>query len=168
MERRNMTYPMYAVLDDIRISCNSEKDRDYLIKLTSQWIPVLSPSLKLSIQTFPVVAYGFPTSFDPSCDSQDITSLLDWNINIIPHPFVLQGTEFISRKSYEDFKAQNKKYSSLIFYFTDHEAATDRSAMMGASARQPNSFADHHTAIIAIILAILHTTVAPTVPAVNV
>ncbi|KIJ27633.1 hypothetical protein M422DRAFT_271177 [Sphaerobolus stellatus SS14] len=71
---------------DIRLSCRNEEDRDLLIKHTSKWIAKLSTSLKLSLATFPVVAHGFPTSFDPSHDSPETANFLYWNEDIIPHP----------------------------------------------------------------------------------
>ncbi|KIJ57371.1 hypothetical protein M422DRAFT_108922, partial [Sphaerobolus stellatus SS14] len=108
---------------DIRLSCRNEEDRDFLIKHASKWITKLSTSLKLSISTFPVVVHGFPTSFDPSRDSSETVNFLYWNEDIISHPSQLQGAEFISRKTREELKAQNKKESSLVLYFTDRETA---------------------------------------------
>ncbi|KIJ38711.1 hypothetical protein M422DRAFT_258581, partial [Sphaerobolus stellatus SS14] len=108
---------------DIRLSCRNEEDRDLLIKHASRWIAKLSTSLKLSLATFPVMVHEFPTSFDPSRDSPETANFLYWNEDIIPHLSQLQGAEFISRKTREELKAQNKKESSLVLYFTDHETA---------------------------------------------
>ncbi|KIJ24613.1 hypothetical protein M422DRAFT_113874, partial [Sphaerobolus stellatus SS14] len=75
------------------------------------------------LATFPVMVHEFPTSFDPSGDSPETANFLYWNEDIIPYPSQLQGAEFISHKTREELKAQNKKESSLVLYFTDHETA---------------------------------------------
>ena len=109
---------------NIWLQCATEADRDFLIQNTSKWIPTFSPRLKLSIPTYPVIIHGFPTEFDPSRDSEDISNLLDCNSDLILHPSALQHAEFISRRSLDTIRA-TKTHSSLILYFTDLDIANN-------------------------------------------
>ncbi|KIJ39527.1 hypothetical protein M422DRAFT_174996 [Sphaerobolus stellatus SS14] len=103
---------------DIWLQCATEEDRDFLIKNAPTWLPEFSPGLRLSIPTYPVVIHGFPTEFDPSRDSDDISNLLKCNEDIISHPSSLQHAEFISCKNPENIQS-TKTHSSLILYLTD-------------------------------------------------
>ncbi|KIJ33391.1 hypothetical protein M422DRAFT_264655 [Sphaerobolus stellatus SS14] len=103
---------------DIWLQYATEEDRDFLIKNAPTWLPEFSPGLRLSIPTYPVVIHGFPTEFDPSRDSDDISNLLKCNEDIISHTSHLQHAEFISCKNLENIWS-TKTHSSLILYFTD-------------------------------------------------
>ncbi|KIJ22441.1 hypothetical protein M422DRAFT_104403, partial [Sphaerobolus stellatus SS14] len=74
--------------------------------------------------TYPVAIHGFPTQFDPSRDSDDISKLLGYNSDIISHPSALQHAEFISRKDPEKIQAK-KTHTSLVLYFTDLATANN-------------------------------------------
>ena len=109
---------------DIWLQCATEEDRDFLIRNAPTWIPTFLPGLKLSVPTYPVVVHGFPTVFDPSCDSDDISYLLQCNSDLILHPATLQQAEFISRKTMDTIRT-TKTHSSLILYFTDLTTANN-------------------------------------------
>ena len=47
-------------------------------------------------QTYLVLIHAVPTSFDMSCDSEDVNfHLLELNKDIIPHPPALQDAKFL-------------------------------------------------------------------------
>jgi hypothetical protein len=82
---------------DIWFSVASAEEHTHLIQTANIWLPFLSNQLYLAHKTFPVIIHGVPTTFDTSCDSDEICYLLAQNSEIIGHPANLQHTEFISR-----------------------------------------------------------------------
>ena len=105
---------------DLWVLVASEAMRDTLINSISVWLPKLLGSLTYIPKTYPVLVHGVPTSFDRSCDSSDIHTLLDTSLDIITHPCSLQHAEFLI---HNPSHLRHKAHSSVILHFTDPDAA---------------------------------------------
>ena len=93
-----------------------------IISSIHEWLPQLSDGLIYIPKTYPVLIHGMPTPFDTSCDSPDINSLLDVNLDIIPHPSTLHHADFLICNP---SRLQHKTHSSVVLHFTDPTVAND-------------------------------------------
>ena len=107
---------------DIWFSTYSEDEYRFLLSGAPSWLPCLSHQLQVVPNTYPIVIHGILVSFDPSCDSDDIATLLDENHHLLGHPSMLQHAEFISCTPNHNL---SKAHTSLILYLTNPHAAND-------------------------------------------
>ena len=61
--------------------------------------PKLSDQLSYMHETYPIIVHGIPASFETSCDSKYVASLLGVNPTLIMHLSALQHAEFLTHTS---------------------------------------------------------------------
>ena len=102
---------------DIWITTDTEVGRNVLVEAMDRWLPKLSDGLQYFWKTYPVLIHGVPTSFDMSCDSEDINELLIGdNMDIITHPAALQSAKFLDNTH---SRMHQKAHGSLVVHFSD-------------------------------------------------